>query len=93
MNREELERLSKFKEQICRNNCEEYGTCDDCYIEFEDVQAVEKLLNNYNNLIKYLEDKIKDYYLKGVADGEDYDAGYNVCCEEILERVKSGNYE
>ena len=101
MNKEELERLSKFKEQICRDRCEEYGTCVDCYIEFEDVQVVEKLLNNYNNLIKYLKNKIQHHninvkqlrqkYNNHLADVSN-DSFKMKIYQDILERVKSGKY-
>jgi hypothetical protein len=50
MSEDELKILSHFKEQICRNNCEKKGTCYDCYIEFEEVKAVEHLLNEYEKL-------------------------------------------
>ena len=50
MSEEELELLSNFKGQICRDNCEERNACNDCYIDFEQVKAVEHLLRAYRDL-------------------------------------------
>lgn len=91
MNREELELLSKFKEQICRDNCEKDNMCNDCYIEFEEVKAVEKLLNNYNNLINYLEDRYN--FLQNIENHTQVSIGRRDEIKDLLERVKSGNYE
>ena len=47
MNKEEIEILSNFTKQKCKDNCEESGNCHDCWIDYETVQVVENLMKEY----------------------------------------------
>lgn len=65
----------------------------------EQLLCIEDLQNSKNNLIKYLEDKIKiekeakEFTDKVLQESSAYESGSIDAYQDILERVKSGNYE
>ena len=51
MKKDDIERLINLVNH-CKNNkeCQEIGLCSDCYIDLEEIQAIEKLLNENKEL-------------------------------------------
>ena len=60
MNKEEIEKAKEKCNSIvefCKTNkeCQENNICSDCYIEIEDIKAIETLLQYIDQLEEYLE--------------------------------------
>ena len=52
--------LANLSEKNCRKNCEEDGNCFDCYIEFEQVQALDFIREENERLKKENEELKKE---------------------------------
>ena len=72
---EDIKILEKFlKYADCENKCVKTGNCFDCYIEYEEVKAIRKLLKAYQEDEKVI-DLMSSYILKNtcVLDWDGYE--------------------
>lgn len=44
---EDIKRLEELINNCKNSNCEKEGMCNDCYIEIEEIRAIENILNEY----------------------------------------------
>lgn len=60
MNKEEAyEELKYLTEENCRKNCDESGMCNDCYIDFEQVKAIDFIRNENIDLQQRIDNAVE----------------------------------
>lgn len=93
MNEEEKKAIEKLKQttQQCHNSkeCWENESCPDCYVEVEDILAIETVLNLIDKQQKEIEEAIE--YIEN-AKKELYGCG-NYYLLDLLKILKGVKYE